>query len=127
MKHIETLPLKKEFEGHPGVTKKFLITTKGAYDTDHYKKYWLSHDFTKFYKNHDATGLCLKEATREEFEKIKLESSKVTLVAKPISEYFKTTSGIACLADFEENKFNYYSVICETKRTTSWCTVRVLK
>lgn len=126
MKTIQQLPLRSKFEGHPTITKNYLISTSGSYDEVHYKKFWLREHFNRFYKNHDASSLALKEASKEELEELKL-SNKVELVTKPMSEYFDFVSQMAKLADFEEDKYDYYSVIGETRRTISWCTVRVAK
>ena len=128
MKDIETLNLKKEFEGHPTITKKFMLKTFGDYDQKHYKKYWLNGDFDRFYKNHDASYLALKEASKDELKQLQLKNNtKVELVTKPISEYFEIVSHMSQLADFEEDKYNYYSVSEESRKYIHWYTVRVLK
>jgi len=128
MKNIETLNLKKEFEGHPTITEKFMLKTFGNYDKNHYKNYWLDEHFKRFYKNHDATGLALKEASKDELKQLQLKkNTKVELITKPISEYFQMTSKMSQLADFEEDKYNYYSITKEYKTYYTWYTVRVQK
>ena len=125
-KFVETLSLKKEFEGHPVITRKYLVKTRGSYNPEHYKKHWLDMEFNEFYKQHDASGLALHEATQEDLDKYRLKA-KVELITKPLEEYFSNTSTMAHLADFEEDKYAYYSITEETKRLISWHTVRVLK
>ena len=93
MKDIETLNLKKEFEGHPTQTKRFMLETFGNYDKKHYEDYWLEEHYRKFYKNHDASGLALKEASKDELKQLQLKkNTKVELITKPISKHFQMTS-----------------------------------
>ena len=126
MEHVETLNLKPEYENNPTAIEAFARGKFGNID------YWINEYRTRFYEKRDASGLALFDITPEELEKLKFKkegNKKITveLVTKPLSDYFSWVSGMAHFADFEEDKYDYYSVHEETKRTTSWYTVRVVK
>lgn len=123
MKLVETLNLKPEYENNPTAIEAFARGKFGNID------YWINEYRTRFYEQRDASGLALHDITPEELEKLKHKKAKITieLVTKPLCEYFKWVSGMAHFTDFEEDKYDYYSVHEETKRTTSWYTVRVVK
>ena len=130
MKNIDYLPLKKNYTQN----EIYQILKQDA--LEHGMQDWLKHRCNINYliekskeilSNDNAWCLALKDASFEEFYTLSHSNVRVTKIEKPLSEYFRTYGKVSQFVDFEENKYDYYEVVAEYKRSVSFYTIRVVK
>ena len=130
MKNIDYLPLKKNYTEE----QIYNILSKNALENG--LEEWLKHKCNRdslkekakeILSNDNAWCLALKDASFEEFYNLSHSGVRVTKVEKPLSEYFKSYGKVSQFVDFEENKYDYYEVVAEYKRSVSFYTIRVVK
>ena len=127
MNNITKLNLKNNWLNHPNKIRKALIEQNGQNNENNYKKYWLKIHFENLFAENNAFPFCIKEVNDNEFEEIlNKKNSKVNKIENLIDK-FKIYSVSAYFLDFEEDKYNYYTVMEEGKKLTHVYTIRTLK
>ena len=130
MKNIDYLPLKKNYTEE----QIYNILSKNALENG--LEEWLKHKCNRdslkekskeILSKDNAWCLALKDASFEEFYNLSHSNVRVTKIEKPLSEYFRTYGKVSQFVDFEENKYDYYEVVAEYKRSVSFYTIRVVK
>lgn len=143
-KVVETYKFKKEFEDFETFRKAYLKDMKSRWNKDDWK-HWYSYpsnrervkkDIKDYFYNRDAWFFALHEMTEEEFEKFQntpIEQLGKNLInikiekIEDIEKHFRIYSHVVPFVDFEVDKYDYYAITEETKRTCSWHTVRILR